>query len=67
MTFNILDFVDMSKAFVQTFSNSRKTTAKPEKFTIMTGLKVYDEKGYAAVVSELSQVHDRGAFEPQDP
>ena len=28
---------------------------------------MYGEKGHAAVQSELSQVHDRGVFEPQDP
>ena len=28
---------------------------------------MYGEKGHAAVKSELSQIHDRGVFEPQDP
>ena len=47
---NILDIVDMSKAFAQT----SKSTAKPEKFSLNRGLKVYGEKGRAAVKSELS-------------
>ena len=37
------------------------------KFSLKRGLKVYGEKGRAAVESELFQVHDRGVFEPQDP
>ena len=59
---NLLDIVDMSKAFAQT----AKTTAKPEKFSLNRGLKVYGERGHAAVSAELSQVHSRGVFEPQD-
>ena len=64
---NLLDLVDMSKAFAQTSSIDTKKTAKPEKYSLKRGLKVYDEKGHAAVQSELSQVHDRGVFGPQDP
>ena len=30
-------------------------------------MEVYGEKGHAAVLSGISQVHDRGVFEPQDP
>ena len=60
---NLLDLVDMSKAFAQT----AKTTAKPEKFSLNRGLKVYGKRGHAVVSSELSQVHNRGVFEPQDP
>ena len=57
----------MSKAFAQTSSVDTNKTAKPEKYSLKRGLKVYGEKGHAAVESELSQVHDRGVFEPQDP
>ena len=64
---NILDLVDMSKAFAQTSSVDTSKTAKPEKYSLKRGLKVYGEKGHAAVQSELSQIHDRGVFEPQDP
>ena len=64
---NLLDLVDMSKAFAQTSSVDTKKTAKPEKYSLKRGLKVYGEKGHAAVQSELSQIHDRGVFEPQDP
>ena len=64
---NLLDLVDMSKAFAQTSSVDTKKTAKPEKYSLKKGLKVYGEKGHAAVQSELSQIHDRGVFEPQDP
>ena len=65
---NMLDLVDMSKAFAQTSTiGDSKKTVKPEKYSLKKGLKVYGEKGHAAVQSELSQVHDRGVFEPQDP
>ena len=64
---NLLDLVDMSKAFSQTSTIDTKKTVKPEKFSLKRGLKVYGEKGRAAVESELFQVHDRGVFEPQDP
>ena len=56
---NLLDLVDMSKAFAQTSSVDTNKTAKPEKYSLKRGLKVYGEKGHAAVQSELSQVHDR--------
>ena len=64
---NLLDLVDMSKTFAQTSSVDTNKTAKPEKYSLKRGLKVYGEKGHAAVQSELSQIHDRGVFEPQDP
>ena len=57
----------MSKVFAQTSSIDTKKTAKPEKYSLKRVLKVYGEKGHAAVQSELSQIHDRGVFEPQDP
>ena len=64
---NLLDLVvDMSKAFAQISTTNNKKTAKPEKYSLKRGLKVYGEKGHAAVQSELSQVHDRGVFKPQD-
>ena len=63
---NILDVVNISKAFTQTFSFSNMTMAKPEKYSLKRGLKVYGENGHAAVQSEFSQVHNRGIFELQD-
>ena len=64
----MLDLVDISKAFAQTSTNAdSKKTAKPEEYSLKRGLKVYGEKRHAAVQSELSQVHDRGVFKPQDP
>ena len=60
---NLLDLVDMSKAFAQT----AKTTAKPEKFSLNRGLNVHGERSHAAVSSELSQVHNRGVFKLKDP
>ena len=56
---NILDVVDMSKAFALTSSTNTKTTEKPEKYSIKIAIEVYVEQ------SKLSQVHDRGVFEPQ--
>ena len=41
---NLLDLVDMSKAFAQTSSVDTNKTAKPEKYSLKRGLKVYGEK-----------------------
>ena len=47
------------------FAQTSKTTSKPEKFSLNRGLKVFKEKGHAAVKSELSQIHNREVLKPQ--
>ena len=46
---NLLDLVDMSKAFAQISTTNNKKTAKPDKYSLKRGLKVYGEKCNAEV------------------
>ena len=57
----------MSKAFAQISSTNNKKTAKSEKYSLKSGLKIYGDKGHTGAKSELSKDHDRDVFEPQDP
>ena len=60
---NVVDLVDMSKAFVQT----AKTIVKPGQFSQNKDLKVHGGGGHEAISSKLSQVHSKKFFAPQDP
>ena len=47
---NLLDLVDMSKTFAQISAINYKKTAKPEKYSLKRGLKVYGEKVHAGII-----------------
>ena len=40
---------------------------KGKRLSLNKGLKIWGERGWSAVEAELSQIHNRAVFDPQDP
>ena len=40
---------------------------KGKRFSLNRRIKLWGERGWSAVEAELSQIHNRAVFEPQDP